>query len=63
MEIEKLRDALTWLKTAAKVCVELATALTAAATVFTALEKAGQSIVSTLDTGKATDLISDGEHE
>ena len=63
MEIEKLRDALTCLKKAAIVCAQAATALTATAAALTALEKACQAIVSMLDTGKATDLISDGEHE
>ena len=53
MEIDKIRDALTWLKKAAKVCGQVAVALTAIATALTAVEKAGQSIVSTLDTGKA----------
>lgn len=63
MKIDKIRDALTCLKKAAIACAKAATALTATAAALTALEKACQAIVSMLDTGKATDLISDGEHE
>ena len=62
-KIEKIRNALTWLKKAAKACVKVAAAFTAVGTALVAVENAGQSIVSMLDTSKANDLINDGEHQ